>query len=79
MSETLPHGADAHSMAGLTKYKLLINNILKSYKKDWDKLDGKNYFRYILSLHFVVHTEEDNCKKEGTKIETAHTCVKVVP
>jgi hypothetical protein len=24
----------------LTKYKLLINNVLKSYKRDWDKLDG---------------------------------------
>lgn len=30
---------------------------------------------YVVSLLFVVHAEED--KKEGTRIETAHTCVKV--
>ena len=66
----------------LTKYKLLINNILKSYKKDWDNLDGKTNIKIMLNITYILsytlsctHAEED--KKEGTQIETAHTCVKV--
>ena len=66
----------------LTKYKLLINNILKSYKKDWDNLDGKANIKIMLNITYILsytlsctHAEED--KKEGTQIETAHTCVKV--
>ena len=64
----------------LTKYKLLINNIHKSYKKDWDALSGtavvSRLILYSLSSNFLcAFVEED--RKEATMIETAHTCVKV--
>ena len=61
----------------VTKYQLLVKNILSSYKKHWEELNGGYMYHDCECVLKCCFSFLDADKEEAQQLETAFDCIKV--